>query len=359
MALFNYNDNQNNNGGYARPVVSNNYSRFVAEDILDEVSYYVQFMIDNNAPGDYLISQLQRMESEGKIQIVGHGTNRKVLKINADMRNTLNRIGFVNASLPVVVKVPFNIYSGRMDNIREAFAWYFMQKERSSYLRDPEAQKDVDDLAEWIPQGVIYDEPFGFALIHEEVTPIEMSDIVTEELEKKGLKYNPRNVAQTVVDLYENNEVVKAQMRRLLYLIDKFFIVKDINPLYSIFNFGVKRFAGGKDFIVPLDLGYALPRLSRNLSPHCPYCGEVLSHVAYYEDFTTSDEARKNRIHERLHMGGLYSCKNLNCTANGSTGDRDPFYMNDSEVFNNYLEETRNRIATRELNLLPEMAEIF
>ena len=55
----------------------------------------------------------------------------------------------------------------------------------------------------------------------------------------------------------------------------------------------------------------------------------------------------------------LYSCKNLNCTANGSTGDRDPFYMNDSEVFNNYLEETRNRIATRELNLLPEMAEIF
>ena len=142
MALFNYNDNQNNNnGGYTRPVVSNNYSRFVAEDILDEVSYYVQFMIDNNAPGDYLISQLMRMETEGKIQIVGHGTNRKVLKINADMRNTLNRIGFVNASLPVLVKVPFNIYSGRMDNIREAFAWYFMQKERSSYVRDAAAQK--------------------------------------------------------------------------------------------------------------------------------------------------------------------------------------------------------------------------
>ena len=70
---------------------------------------------------------------------------------------------------------------------------------------------------------------------------MEMSDIVIQELEKKGLKYNPRNVAQTVVDLYENNEVVKAQMRRLLYLIDKFFIVKDINPLYSIFNFGVKK----------------------------------------------------------------------------------------------------------------------
>ena len=46
-----------------------------------------------------------------------------------------------------------------MDNIREAFAWYFMQKERSSYVRDAAAQKDVDDLAEWIPQGVIYDEP--------------------------------------------------------------------------------------------------------------------------------------------------------------------------------------------------------
>ena len=65
---------------------------------------------------------------------------------------------------------------------------FLCRKKRSSYVRDAAAQKDVDDLAEWIPQGVIYDEPFGFVLIHEEVTPMEMSDIVIQELEKKGLK---------------------------------------------------------------------------------------------------------------------------------------------------------------------------
>lgn len=360
MALYDYTKDGNNGGAQVRASQTQTQGRrFSAESILDEIAYYVNYMIDNNAPGDFLIMQLQNLEREGKIQIVGHGTNRKVLKINADMRNVLNRIGFLDASCPVVVKVPFNIYSGRMDNIREAFAWYYMQKQRSFMITNTQDQKEASDLADWIPEGRIYDIPTGFILIHEEVTPIEMSSIVRDELDAKGLRFTPQNVASTVAKLYEENDVVKAQMKRLLYLLDKYFIMKDINPLYSLFNFGIRQYSNGKEFIVPLDLGYALPRINNNLSPHCPYCDEVLSHVAYCEEFVLSDEARKNRTFERLHMGGLYSCKNLNCTANGSVGDRDPFMMSDAEVFATYLQEMRNRIQTGELNLLPEIAEVF
>ena len=120
--------NLNNLNGGAGAGNSFNVGRYNAQDVLNEIHNMISHVIMTNAPGDLIISALDRMEVEKKIKIIGIGTNRLCIKIVADMRDVLNRIGYPDSNVSTVIKIPYNLSTGGKDNLREAFAFEYTRR---------------------------------------------------------------------------------------------------------------------------------------------------------------------------------------------------------------------------------------
>ena len=158
--------------------------------------------------------------------------------------------------------------------------------------------------------------------------------------------YTKNEIGSAVLDVFLENPSFKEEYKNLMQSLDDVFVFSDLNIFYSRFNLGVDKI-GGVDHLVPLDLGYCLPKmpyLSPNLT--CPTCGHELHYVYLGDGFLEGDEYRRKRFEQILRTKyGLYSCKNPNCTHNGKGND--PFYIYDMDAFIHYQNNIRNNLLSK------------
>ena len=121
-----------------------------------------------------------------------------------------------------------------------------------------------------------------------------------------------------------------SQMKSLMSAMDHYFVLNDLNILFSRFNFGFKKL-GSEDYLTILDLGHVLPKIYPETYPICPHCGQFLSYITIADDFyQNADDAFKSRLKAHLILAGAYSCKNKFCNANGKGND--PYIEEDDRV---------------------------
>lgn len=326
----------------------NTYSPNNAKDIMDEILSNLAYMVDNNLPGIYILKVLDRMEFEKKISFVGDGSNRIAIEINADMRPILNDIGFLNSNMNVVVKVPFNVFTGSKDNRREEVIFDYMQRIAFPYGKSGES--DAISLAALVPESHAYDIANAQLLVQEELIPIERSDLVMNLLRTNNMEYTEENLGDAVLAIIKNDKNLFDQMNFIMNTMDKYFVMADLNIMKSRFNFGFKmamdQYGNKRAYLAPLDLGYALPRIFPDLLPKCPECGRELHYVHIGCDMYNASEERKKRLNPRLMLNGLYSCMNEACTYNGTTGDRDPYTVDDMQIFHMYESAVRDLLRS-------------
>ena len=352
MGLWDNNQNNGNTGGGIYRPAPTAVARWTAESILDEIVAVVNASIDNGQSGIYILNHLNKMVEEGKITLFGNGSNRRVYTVNADMKNVLNRIGFPDNTIDTVICVPFNVHSGSKDNLREAFAPEFIHTE-ANYVNPND--NDAQVLKSLIPLGRIYDYPTGNVIVQEKIIPIEQDDEVIALINSNPGLYG-NDVGSAVLKVITSSEKWMKQMYHLMKALDKYFVIADLNILYSRFNFGFK-YVNGEKYLTVLDLGYVLPRYFEDMMPKCPSCGEPLHYVNIAEEFFNADDARKERLKMMLNMGGLYSCKNLECDHNGKGGD--PFLVEDMKVFEEYRKRCVAKFMSNPSETKVNMLEIF
>lgn len=323
--------NNGNNGGYNRgaditPVPIYKWS---AEQILDEIVETINYSSANGLSGIYILNKLENMIKEGKLELFGNGSNRRVYTVNADMRTVLNKIGFPDNTVDTVICVPFNVHSGAKDNLRESFAPEFIHQE-ANYVSNHD--NDAQVLKSLIPIGRIYDYPAGNIIVQEKITPIEHDEEVQALIKSNPGMYTT-DIGSAVLKVITSSEKWMTQLYNLIRAMDKYFVMADLNILFSRFNFGFK-YINGEKYLTILDLGYVLPRFFEDFVPRCPSCGNKLSYVNIAEEFFNKEEGRRERLKMMLNMGGLYSCKNDACHHNGANSD--PYCVEDMRVFEEY-----------------------
>ena len=326
----------NNNKNF----LAQNYNKASAEEILDTVLYHLEYMISNNIAGFYILEQLKALEDAGYIEFAGDGSNRRFFKVNADMRNVLNRKGFFNSGASVVCGIPINFVNGTKDNRREILAPEYMK----FVIASPNPDENAQYLQAIIPEAVAYDTNANI-IIQEEVTPIEKSEVVLDLYNNNPEKYKG-NIGSAVLDAFYTHPELMAQLDKLMTAMDQYFVMCDLNIVFSRFNFGFKRL-NGIDYLTVLDLGGVLPRVAENAMPKCKSCNYKLSYVNIGEPFYNEDKGRRERLYMGLSTTGLYTCKNPYCHGEGS----DPEVIDDMKVFEEYRKNLIRMVSTGEINL--------
>ena len=335
----NFGNNRNYNSGPTYQQGPYNVQNINADSIIRDIVTTVRSVLTTSTTAHVIIDKLKEYHSKGHITIVGTGTNRMVFRINHPMGDIINRSGLPNTNINVVCKVPYNLLTGRKDNLKEQFVYNFIQ--RVAVRND--ATKYEKALSKLILPCKIIDNE-GYVLLEKEVIPIEKTKAVQDMMTAKG--YTKNEIGSAVLDVFLENPSFKEEYKNLMQSLDDVFVFSDLNIFYSRFNLGVDKI-GGVDHLVPLDLGYCLPKmpyLSPNLT--CPTCGHELHYVYLGDGFLEGDEYRRKRFEQILRTKyGLYSCKNPNCTHNGKGND--PFYIYDMDAFIHYQNNIRNNLLSK------------
>ena len=159
---------------------------------------------------------------------------------------------------------------------------------------------------------------------------------------------NPKRASYLAKYLTTNSAAV-AQLQKIIFTLDKYFVMADINPLYSPCNYGFKRMPNGEEILTILDLGYVLPK--ERSEPTCPKCGVALKYVIPTEDLVTQTGQAGTQLARKLLINGLYSCKNNSCKEGNS-----PVFTSypDETVFFNHVQALRDLWSqdTRTFSLL-------
>ena len=349
--------NNYENPNYGNPyfqggVVQN---QVTAKTILDDLNITIHKIINEGLPSNVLIEKLESLERNGYIRTVGFGSNRRCIEIIPDMRQVLNDIGFFNNSVPTVVMVPFNIKSGRLDNLREGLVPSVLNVHASTIPNSPALK-----LMTVLPYAKVYDKN-GYLLIQERVVPIEHSNALRNFMNSKGIDIrNTKDdeIGQSIVEMFNESPMLQNEYNNLLSMMDKVFIMWDLNLMYSTFNYGFKT-VNGKTFLTILDMGYVLPRIPA-VEPKCPNDGVTLEYFSCYDPSINNNNARKERVLNRFYAGGLYRCSSVNdCMAKGPQKTGDEFMVDDSSVFMWYEENLRNAWRTGAVNLSEEIIQVL
>jgi hypothetical protein len=316
------------------------YNSAPAEQILNTIWYDEDDMIKNNTAGFFMLEKLKELENSGFIRFAGDGSNRRFFEINSDMRGVLNRSGFYDSNVPVVCGIPINIVNGTKDNNREILAPKYIDMVCASANATDESRY----LQLVLPKAVAYDDS-NYIIMQEKVTPIEQSAIVQELYNSNPEKYKG-NVGSAVLDAFYTYPELMAQLDKLMQAMDKYFVMCDLNIIFSRFNFGFKNI-GGAEYLTVLDLGGVIPRVVEDLVPKCPHCGTDLHYVNIAEDFFNADKFRRERLYMALTSSGLYSCKSSYCH-----GEKiDPETVDDIVVFEGYRKNLIRGISSGKINL--------
>ena len=315
MNNFNNNYNNYNNYGYNQPVYR------TAETVLAEIDLAIKESVQNNGPSR-INSLLDALRDSGDIIDIGTGTNRRIIKLanKYDLTNLKSRYAPSLSNKEVVFKIPYKVVEGRVDNLREAFITDALYKHH--LIND-----DFKFLLNVLPEAYLLREPLDTTILMEEyVVPGELSQQVQNLIQRdtavdtKGEYHdeygNPKRATYLSKYLTTNSAAV-AQLQKIIFTLDKYFVMADINPLYSPCNYGFKRMPNGDEILTILDLGYALPK--ERSEPTCPKCGVALKYVVPTEELVTNTGQAGTQLARKLLINGLYSCKNNNCTEGNST----------------------------------------
>lgn len=297
-----YNQNQNNNGGFYNPSVgpvgAMGYINYINNTInnLKHVQYR----------GTEVMELLRQMESQKILRIVGKGTNRAII----EFPNCEDLKSITGLNMNLIFKIPVQIGSGAIANFREALCINVLNTLSSR------GDREALELLSFLPACKMIE---GTDILAEEkVIPIEFSTDVlkiagnTKRISGEVTMEDPTyehnvNIGKICRDILVEGKGAN-QTKRLMDLMSKFFIIGDLNPDYSPFNFGIKN-VNGRGYVTSLDNGAVLPKNGVNLL--CPKCGSRLNPIFPWTEGLTSVE--KNR----LATGGVYTCNNKNCTTHG------------------------------------------
>lgn len=192
-------------------------------------------------------SILEQLAADRRLTIVGKGTNRIVVKVNGDISPL---VGFKQSA---VIKIPYKTDKGLNDNLREYLLYKYLY-EMSMSTNDSTQVKEINELLDLLP---VINQVEGYPLLiaQEEVIPIDVYQPVT----KRATEITKNNIAGLCLEYILSREVLP-EYKRLMYLLDKYAIVADLNPLVTPFQYGFKNI-NGRNRLTILDTGYAIPKL--------------------------------------------------------------------------------------------------
>ena len=327
--LYNTNTNltrmrNNNNYNLGTTNFSNNLSRGMMAKydsifIIGMINNEVTRQFHERVTGKEVTELLEKLERDGYIKIIGKGTNRTVFEFVIDDRDLKRNIG-LNVNEPMVYKVPIQTTLGCVANNREALTTTILNRylDDKSIMSDESLRDALVYLVNVLPFKTIV--PNTNILAITKCVPIEFSDRILNLAREKNVSVTTSGVAgelragdsdfkvkSGIGNVIRNYIVHDAQgnkmARKLLDALNRFFVVADMNPDFSPFNYGFINI-DGKLFLTSLDLGAAVPRIGR---VGCPNCGDNLIPVYPWDEVITQSE--KNL----LKTEGMFRCTNENC----------------------------------------------
>lgn len=294
-----YNNYQSNNYGMMQPGVT-------PEAVLREINLAVSAVYygQTNDPF-YAIKVIDKFIASGDIIKVGGGSNRIAIKFNNNKHNDMqlrNAAGMANFPNVVYMIPAFKIVDGLKDNKREEGVFNFV------FNMPLNGDPNITILKErTLPSRMI---PSSNILMQKQVTRIEDS-VPVQQLIKTG-QYTPNQIADACRDTVLENPAVYSQYFKLMKAMDVYFVMADLNPEFSSFNFGFDE----RNNLVILDYGYVVPKDPRRPLV-CPHCGMPYHYLIPGEDFlensTPQDRSIIQGIRSEVSRFGQYCCKNMNC----------------------------------------------
>ena len=278
-----------------------------------------QSLVNNNA--DILINRLSALANAGLITPIGPGTNRLTLELAIPHDDIKAQYGMQNKR--VVFKIPYKIKEGEKDNKRENLIYKIALENR---LSNP----DFDYLLSVIPASSMLMFPANSGiLIAEYITPIETIQEVRQIAKRES---TPDKLASAATTLLTKDTNVATQLNKIMTILDKYFIIADLNPVYSPLNYGFKN-----NMLAILDLGYVLPK--EGIEPRCTRCQNILHYLLPTDAALNSVPVNSsNVITKQMLTGGLYYDKNPSCSAVGFTTEPDMavFLEHKAKLFDKY-----------------------
>lgn len=342
------NNNMQNNNAYRNVRANNNYAfnnmntnysnrnmiqRYDAQAIIRMINNAVERQFHERVTGKEVTQLLESLQKDNYIKIIGKGTNRTVFEFLIDDRG-LKQASGINVNEPMVYKVPIQVALGRVANNREALTTSILNR----YLEDPkmnnhsELRDSLVYLINVLPFKTIL--PGTNILAITKCIPIEFSNRILELAREQNVKIATTDVAgelhpgdsdfqiksgigNVIRNYIVHDKTGNNMARKLLSNLNKFFVVADMNPDFSPFNFGFIN-VNGKLYLTSLDLGAALPRVKNTLG--CPRCGNDLIPVYPWDEVI--DQSERNA----LKTEGMFRCTNVNCNHGR------PSYYKDTDV---------------------------
>lgn len=301
---------------------SNNYmggvqQALTPEAILREINLAVSAVYYGQTSDPfYAIKVIDKFIESGDIIKVGGGSNRIAIKFNNMKHNDMqlrNASGMANFPNVVYMVPAFKIVDGLKDNKREEGVFNFV------FNMPLNGDPHITVLKErTLPSRMI---PNSNILMQKQVTRIEDS-VPVQQLIKTG-QYTPNQIADACRDTILENPTVYSQYFKLMKAMDTYFVMADLNPEFSSFNFGFDE----RNNLVILDYGYVVPKDPRRPLV-CPHCGMPYYYLIPGEDFlensTPQDRSIIQGIRSEVSRFGQYCCKNMNCrTTVGPSVEKD------------------------------------
>ena len=313
----------NNRNNMANTSMNPAYSgrfKYTAYQIIQMINNEVNRQFTERVTGKEVTELLENLQSEGYLKIIGKGTNRTVFEFVVDDRDVKHACG-INLNEPMVYKVPIQVALGRVANNREALTTSIINR----YLEDPKmSNQDFREslvyLANVLPFKTII--PGTSILAITKCIPIEFSDTILDLARKQNVDVTSNGIAgelragdsdfqiksgigNVIRNYIVHDKQGNKMARKLLDNLNKFFVVADMNPDFSPFNFGFIN-VKGKLYLTSLDLGAALPRIKNIVK--CERCGNDL--VPIYPWDEVIEQSERNT----LKTEGLFRCTNPDCS---------------------------------------------
>ena len=269
--------------------------------------------------GIEMMKLLRDLEGKELLRVVGKGTNRAVIELLVQHFDVKRSVKF-NDNTPVIIKVPIQIASAAIANHRESLVISVLESFANRGDQEANSLISVLPFARTLPNTDL--------LIEEKVVPIEYSTEVINMASRQGIKINKMagettredpdyetsiGIGSICRDFLSNGKPYQ-QLRELLTRMSKYFVLADVNPEFTPFNYGIKNINGG-GHITLLDMGAVLPKNGYEVK--CPNCGRPLKQIFPWTEGITP--AEKHRLKEK----GIYTCGNNNCSSTGPTIIRD------------------------------------
>lgn len=303
-------------------------ANFNADSIILELNNASSAVMNGTADVFHVRDKVLTMIREGKLRMIGGGQNRVAVELTPDDSKYKAMLG-ING--PMILMVPVKLPAGIKDNQRAA--WGYQQVFNQGLNNSPYMVKIRQT---YLPSVLI---PNTMILAQKRITRIEDSKAVKLLLQQRASQNGltpvdaDKYLGSACRDLLLENPAIYQQYVDLITAYDKHFVMADLNPEFSPWNFGFDIEANGQEVLKILDYGYLTYKDKPNL---CPHCGKELRYCIPGEAFLRDEKNRA--LANQVGSFGQYSCKNPQCS-HRQNGRIAPYIEPDISVFLRYTEQ--------------------